>query len=337
MRTFFTWGSLLMASLLIYSACDSGVMPTEDRIDTPPGDPIGIDAVEDPLKELRDELRPHIKDFYNYYEDLRNGRDPNCTEGENIDSLVEETDSLLTLANDLFAELGDDTNGDPINMWTYAAITEDLTESDWERFDVDQAEELTTSLNAVATQFHDACPYVSTKVDDMTEVFERYASDLDLSVEQVYDLMDGILRDAIPDALERELDLERSEASSSPSAQVSCPTCLIPLIVWVEKNCGCKCDCTVKASGGVSVASGFGVLGAAACTASGPVCWTGAGLVGAGALAIGVVEGRKCRKGCEGGDGSAIELGSDFASEFCDNPNINLTNSKKTHATITDD
>jgi len=45
MRTFFTWGSLLMASLLIYSACDSGVDTLDDRIDTPPGDLIEIEAV----------------------------------------------------------------------------------------------------------------------------------------------------------------------------------------------------------------------------------------------------------------------------------------------------
>ena len=38
MKTFYTYLGLLVAVLLVYSACDSGVDILDDRIDTPPGD-----------------------------------------------------------------------------------------------------------------------------------------------------------------------------------------------------------------------------------------------------------------------------------------------------------
>ena len=150
-----------MAVLLVYSACDSGVDVTQDRIDTPPGDLYPDRVVVPP------ELEAELTSFMEAVQVHIDEEDPIACVSRPLDDVQEEIDAIGERVDSLL-----NTIQDGLNTENFHDRVADMDSTDWAQADSAAIQTLyneTKGLDAVA------CMGDSRDLEDMaTNIYMEY-------------------------------------------------------------------------------------------------------------------------------------------------------------------
>jgi len=294
MRTFFTWTGLLVAVLLVYSACDSGVDTLDDRIDTPPGDLIEIEAIVDPgFRDAVETLAIQL------YEDVYGPEAEQPCIAPPLD--VPAIDEMNSRLDKLLGQLGEGINRH--NIMEHVA-TMDSTQ--WAQMDSVAMRTLYNEYKDLQINAYSSCSAMDDIEDMAKDLFAEYAHIIrEMGWSMFVDATTQIVA-----------SMEDDYGDSDVGAQLF-------------RCCKCKCGWRAVADGaatiaaGAVVAGGCGYVTGASLGSLGPVCYTA---LGGTVISMGidtVLDLSDCREECnkkkeEDSDGESLFLlGAMATTEMC--------------------